>query len=138
MHVFVGMFVLVSVTMLVFAVVMVMMIIVRVNVRRRIQPRGRGGFFDGVTVLEDVDLEGANTAAVYRMDAELGSDAEGAGRVLEQRFRHAGSEQRAEKHVARDSGEAFKDSNLHGHLQAFRPLAASISGGRSSFIDPER
>jgi hypothetical protein len=90
---------------------MVMLVIVGVAVI--VFMTGRCGGFGELVTVEDVDLGAGDAAAVHGFNAEGGVEAEGGGSVMQHLRGHARVNQRAEKHVSGDTGEAIKRSDTH-------------------------
>jgi len=94
-----------------------------------------------------VHLRRANPATIHRADLQRCADLQLRGCLFQQRRRNARIEQRAQHHVAGETGKAFQISNFHrdpdpilsvkGSQPCSRP-AVSTATGSSSFIEPER
>lgn len=93
-----------------------------------------------LAVLENIDFGGPEAAARHAVDAQLRADAERGGSLLEQFRGNACIEESAQQHVSGNARKTLDSSALHGDFQEDRAgsRAASISGGSSSFIEPER
>jgi hypothetical protein len=98
--------------------------------------------FGEVAVFEDVDLDGGDAAAVYRLDFEGGVEAEGGGGFVQDFGGDAGVDESAEEHVSSDSGKAVEISYAHlGWVLGCvgQPRAAAMAeAGSTSFMEPVR
>jgi len=65
-----------------------------------------------------INLCGADAAAIYARDFQVGIHAKSHDRPPEQFRRNSGVDQRAKKHVATDPGKAFEVSNSHAALKS--------------------
>jgi hypothetical protein len=113
------------------------------------------GGFGELSVFQDIDLGGADAAAVYMMKVQLGSYIQGFGRLLQKFGGDSGVEERSQEHVSADAGEAFEISDTHRFFDSLNlcfegakgyspavvdgfPERSRTSIGRTSFMDPER
>jgi hypothetical protein len=113
------------------------------------------GGFGELSVFEDVDLGGADAAAVHVMNVQLGSYVEGFGGLLQKFGGDSGVEERSQEHVSADAGKAFEISDTHRFFDSLNlcfegakgyspavvddfPERRRTSIGRTSFMDPER
>ena len=110
--VYVRMLVIVFVAMVVFMLVAVIMIVRVRMVVPVIVMIVRG--FGGLAVFEYVDLGGADAAAVYVVNVQLGPYVEGFGGLLQKAGGDSGIEERSQEHVSADAGKAFEISDTHG------------------------
>ena len=67
-----------------------------------------------LAVYHDVELGCRDAAAIDARVLQVGPDVESGDGLLEELERNSGVEQRAQKHVAADSREAFEVGNSHG------------------------
>jgi hypothetical protein len=80
------------------------------------------GRFGELSIFQDIDLGGADAAAVHVMDVQLGSYVKGFGRLLQEFGGDSGVEERSEEHVSADAGKAFEVSDTHRFLDSLNPL----------------
>lgn len=107
----------------------------------------RLGFCLGqLTTFEHVNLGGRDATSVHGLELQVRAEAKRGGCILEDAGRNASADESAEKHVARNSGEAVQISNAHrfrlsmrGRSREAHSRAAAIAeAGSTSFIEPLR
>jgi hypothetical protein len=142
--VFVSVFVRVAVGLGVSVRMILMVVVVRMT-----------GSFGELSVFEDVDLGGANAAAVHVVDVQFSSYIESFGSSLQEFGGDSGIDERSQEHVSADAGKAFEISDTHRFFNSLNlcfegakgyssavvdvfPERRRTSTGRTSFMDPER
>ena len=106
--------VIVTVVMVMMVIIMVvivaMSVIVLVLVRMCVRACGFGRLAFGG---QDIDFCGVDAAAVDAVQIEMNAEVERVDGSLENRDRNAGIDERGEKHVSADAGEAVEIDDLH-------------------------
>ena len=122
--------------------------LVRVRVLMRVAvrcfPLGR------LAVLQYMHLDSGDAAAVHGFHPERSTEAERRRCFFEHTERHPGLEERAEKHIAGDAGEAVEIGKTHretsggkqgvaGYVRCVQRVAGAMAdSGSTAFMEPER
>src|SRR6185437_14929224 len=80
----------------------------------------------------NIHLGGANAAAVHPGNLQPGAYPQRLDGLLQQLSGHTRVQQRAQKHVAADAGEAVKVGNAHSYLAKIRRITEAFIIGKGS------